>query len=155
MVLFPFLDPQVLPLMKLTRHNLASGHIAKLLGMPRHARYVGQGLSSRTGSISCCLDAKFDKATALKWLSPDANPPVPWHRVLASNGTISSRGPDTDGAERQRQALEAEGVEVTEGRTGELHVNLRRWGWFPAVGSIDLGILNQEENAGAEVSDGD
>ncbi|KIL00153.1 hypothetical protein PAXRUDRAFT_821942 [Paxillus rubicundulus Ve08.2h10] len=69
-------------------------HIAKLIGMPRHSRHVGQ---------------------ALKFLSPDVAPPVPWHRVISAAGTISSRGPGTDGAHRQREALEAEGVEVTDG----------------------------------------
>ncbi len=82
----------------------------------------------------------IEYGTALKWLSPDAAPPVPWHRVLASNGTISSRGPGTDGAQRQQEALEAEGVEVVIGRSGDLRVDLRRWGWFPAVGSVDTGV---------------
>lgn len=68
---------------------------------------------------------------ALKWLSPDLDPPVPWQRVIGSSGTISSRGPGTDGAQRQRDALEAEGVEVTDGRTGEMRVDLRAYGWFP------------------------
>ena len=56
---------------------------------------------------------------------------MPWQRVIASSGTISSRGPETDGARRQRDALEAEGVEVTDGRTGEMRVDLRMYGWFP------------------------
>ena len=70
-------------------------------------------------------------ALALKWLSPNVDPPVPWQRVIASSGAISSRGPGTDGAQRQRDALEAEGVEVTDGRTGEMRVDLRTYGWFP------------------------
>lgn len=68
---------------------------------------------------------------ALKWLSPNIDPPVPWQRVIASSGAISSRGPGTDGAQRQRNALEAEGVEVTDGRAGEMRVDLRTYGWFP------------------------
>ncbi|KXN88392.1 Alkyltransferase-like protein 1 [Leucoagaricus sp. SymC.cos] len=88
------------------------GHIAKLIGMPRHSRHVGQ---------------------ALKFLNPGTNPPVPWQRVIGSSGTISSRGPGTDGARRQRDALVAEGVEVTETRDGEFKVSLRDHGWFPAV----------------------
>lgn len=68
---------------------------------------------------------------ALKWLSPNTDPPVPWQRVIASSGTISSRGPGTDGAQRQRDALEAEGIEVTDGQAGEMRVNLRTHGWFP------------------------
>ncbi|KAG8872262.1 hypothetical protein FRB97_007820 [Tulasnella sp. 331] len=66
---------------------------------------------------------------ALKFLAPDAG--VPWQRVISSAGTISSRGPGTNGAARQRVALEAEGVEVTNGRTGEFRVNLAEFGWFP------------------------
>ncbi|EPQ52917.1 hypothetical protein GLOTRDRAFT_45620, partial [Gloeophyllum trabeum ATCC 11539] len=91
------------------------GHIAKIIGMPRHARQVGQ---------------------ALKFLSPAVNPPVPWHRVLSSSGTISSRGPGTSGARDQADALRAEGVEVDE-RGGELRVDLGRWGWFPSVGGME------------------
>lgn len=96
------------------------GHIAKLIGMPSYSRHVGQ---------------------ALKFLSHDVEPPVPWQRVVSSAGTISSRGPGTDGAQRQRDVLEAEGVEVVVGRTGELRVDLARWGWFPAPGTIDIGLL--------------
>ncbi|KAI0324396.1 MGMT family protein [Cubamyces sp. BRFM 1775] len=91
------------------------GHVAKLIGMPNHSRHVGQ---------------------ALKFVSPDVQPPIPWHRVLSSSGAISSRGPGTDGAARQRDALIAEGVEVETTRSGELKVNLREYGWFPAVGTI-------------------
>ncbi|KAF8345138.1 MGMT family protein [Amanita rubescens] len=91
------------------------GHIAKLIGMPNHARLVGQ---------------------ALKFLSPETNPPVPWHRVINSAGAISSRGPGTDGAQRQREVLEAEGVQVTTGRTGESRIDLGRWGWFPQPNEI-------------------
>ncbi|KAF8649122.1 hypothetical protein AX16_006003 [Volvariella volvacea WC 439] len=88
------------------------GHIAKLIGMPRYSRHVGQ---------------------ALKFLPADQNQgnPVPWQRVISSSGTISSRGPGTDGAQRQREALEAEGVDVVEGRTGELRIDLSVYGWFP------------------------
>jgi methylated-DNA-protein-cysteine methyltransferase related protein len=75
---------------------------------------------------------------ALKFLSPNAAPPVPWYRVVSSSGTISSRGPGTEGARRQRDELEAEGVEVSTGRTGEMRIDFVRWGWFPQVGSINL-----------------
>jgi methylated-DNA-protein-cysteine methyltransferase-like protein len=73
-----------------------------------------------------------DVVTALKFLSPDANPPVPWQRVVSSAGKISSRGPGTDGAQRQCEALEAEDVEVRVGRANELLVDLAAYGWFPA-----------------------
>ncbi|KAI0049138.1 MGMT family protein [Auriscalpium vulgare] len=104
-----------IPVQKVTTY----GHVAKVIGMPRHSRHVGQ---------------------ALKFLSPNGNtePPVPWQRVVSSTGAISSRGPGTDGAQRQREALEAEGVEVHVGRTGDLLVSLADYGWFPAPGEVQL-----------------
>ncbi|KAF8800735.1 MGMT family protein [Phlegmacium glaucopus] len=93
------------------------GHIAKLIGMPSYSRHVGQ---------------------ALKLLPPNTNPPIPWHRVIGASGTISSRGPGTTGAQRQRDALQAEGVEVTTGRTGEMRVNLSEFGWFPSIAELNL-----------------
>ena len=88
---------------------------------------------------------------ALKFLSPDANPPVPWHRVVSSTGAISSRGPGTDGATRQRDALVAEGVEVVTTRSGELKVDLREYGWFPAPGTIDIGVeIDEPGSSGGE-----
>ena len=76
---------------------------------------------------------RFEPTTALKFLSPSADPPVPWQRVVSSTGKISSRGPGTDGAQRQREALEEENVEVREGVGGgnELLVDLAAYGWFP------------------------
>ncbi|KAJ7068684.1 MGMT family protein [Mycena amicta] len=95
-----------IPAQKVTSY----GHIAKLVGMPNHSRHVGQ---------------------ALKFLTADTTPPVPWHRVVSSSGTISSRGPGTNGAQRQSDALENEGVVVTAGRSGDLRVDFSAYGWFP------------------------
>ena len=82
----------------------------------------------------------FNKAlwAALKFLPPNTNPPIPWHRVIGASGTISSRGPGTTGAQRQRDALQAEGVEVTTGRTGEMRVDLSQFGWFPSITELNL-----------------
>ncbi|KAF8183650.1 MGMT family protein [Pholiota molesta] len=77
------------------------GHIAKLAGMPNHSRHVGQ---------------------ALKFLPPNTNPPIPWHRVIGASGTISD-------------ALVAEGVDVTTGRTGELRVDFGQYGCGPPPNS--------------------
>ena len=66
-------------------------------------------------------------------------PPIPWYRVIASSGTISSRGPGTSGADDQRQELEAEGIEVSVGRMGDMRVDMKRYGWFPTPGTIDTG----------------
>lgn len=60
---------------------------------------------------------------------------MPWYRVLSSSGAITIQGP---GAQRQRDELEAEGVEVNTGRMGEMKVSLATWGWFPQVGSVSL-----------------
>ena len=80
------------------------------------------------------------KATwaALKFLPSNTNPPIPWHRVIGASGTISSRGPGTTGAQHQRDALQAEGVEVSTGRNGEMRVNLREFGWFPSITDLNL-----------------
>lgn len=77
---------------------------------------------------------------ALKFVSPDVQPPIPWYRVISSSGAISSRGPGTSGADNQRQELEAEGVEVSVGRMGDMRVDMKRYGWFPAPGTIDTGV---------------
>ncbi|KAG8765276.1 hypothetical protein FS842_002927 [Serendipita sp. 407] len=84
------------------------GHIAALVEMPRHSRHVGQ---------------------ALKLLHADSD--VPWQRIVSSTGAISSRGPGTDGAQRQADALEAEGVEVQTTRVGQFKVDFATYGWFP------------------------
>lgn len=47
-------------------------------------------------------------------------------------GEISSRGPGTDGARRQHDALVDEGVEVTQAAGGGSYkVKLSTYGWFP------------------------
>ena len=103
------------------------GHIAKLIGMPRHSRHVGQGEHLLLPLWRISLPSPSSNTVtnpvsflALKYVSPSATPPVPWQRVVASNGTISSRGPGTDGAQRQKDALEAEGVEKFEASWAEL-----------------------------------
>lgn len=89
------------------------GHIAKLIGMPRHSRHVGQ---------------------ALKFLGDDT---VPWQRVIGASGSISSRGPGTNGAQRQAQALQAEGVDVQLRRGGQYTISLAEYGWFPEHIELD------------------
>ncbi|KAF9075414.1 MGMT family protein [Rhodocollybia butyracea] len=98
-----------IPIGKVTSY----GHIAKLIGMPNYSRHVGQALK--------VLD-----------VGHVYDPPLPWHRVITSSGAIASRGPGTNAAERQRQALEEEDIEVVVGRTGELKIDLKTYGWFPA-----------------------
>ncbi|KAL9938968.1 hypothetical protein V8E36_001781 [Tilletia maclaganii] len=98
------------------------GHIAKLAGYPRHSRMVG---------------------AALKWLADDT---VPWQRVVGAGGVISERGDGGQGAHRQAQALQAEGVEVTEavgqgvGTGGRWRVSMATYGWFPDAAPDDAGL---------------
>lgn len=75
---------------------------------------------------------------ALKFLPDDTD--IPWHRVIASSGTISSRGPGTSGADRQREALEAEDVVVSAPGAGGglMRVKLSAYGWFPDPAEVEL-----------------
>ena len=79
--------------------------------------------------------------TALKFLDPNTD--VPWQRVVSSSGKISSRGPGTTGAQRQKEALEDEGVEVRTTRENEIAVRWDACGWFPE--SINLEIEDGSE----------
>lgn len=126
--------------------------------MPAYSRHVGQGTRPHSSSIHRRTHQSERTASeltiiiaALKFLNPNANPPVPWHRVLSSTGAISSRGPGTDGASRQQNALVAEGVDVIMTRGGEFKVDLREYGWFPAPGTVDVGV----DPDGGEDDDGD
>ncbi|WP_432695728.1 MGMT family protein [Marinobacterium sp. YM272] len=75
------------------------GQVAALAGAPRHARYVG---------------------TVLKHLP--AGSTLPWFRVLNAKGELSFPK-DSSAYQRQREALEAEGVVFIAGR-----VNLATFG---------------------------
>ena len=88
------------------------GQVARLAGLPGHARQVGYALHAM--------------ATAK---------PVPWHRVINARGEISRRshpGSDEAGSdEAQRQFLEVEGV-VFDARG---RVDLVRYQWRPRLRS--------------------
>jgi len=79
------------------------GQVARLAGLPGHARQVGYALHAMA-----------------------TERPVPWHRVINSRGEISRRSePGSDAA--QRQFLEREGVVFdAAGR-----VDLARFQWRP------------------------
>jgi len=76
------------------------GDVARLAGSPRAARQVG-GVLRRLPEGST----------------------LPWHRVVNRQGQISLTGPDL---QRQRQALLADGVQVT----GSGQIDLTRYRWF-------------------------
>lgn len=81
------------------------GQIARLAGMPGHARLVGYALSSLPGHL-----------------------PVPWHRVVNARGEISPRSGGGPADVVQRLRLESEGVSFDEhGR-----IPLGRFQWQPA-----------------------
>lgn len=94
------------------------GHIALLVGYPRRARQVGVCLKY--------LPSFHPDEPELHYFHSQN---VPWQRIINSKGEISAR--EGGGKQRQAEVLRAEGVEVLEGRTGELFVDLDRWGWFP------------------------
>ena len=81
--------------------------------------------------------------TALKFLPEGTD--APWQRVVSSTGKISSRGPGTEGAQRQREVLEAEGVEVRVTREGEFVVDWSVYGWFPE--RVDVNASNSTTDA--------
>ena len=75
------------------------GEVARLAGSPRAARQVGGVLRRLTEGST-----------------------LPWHRVVNRQGQISLTGPDL---QRQRQALLADGVQVT----GSGEIDLARYRW--------------------------
>ena len=79
------------------------GQIAKLAGLPKHARHVG---------------------FALKNIADDTA--VPWHRVINSQGEISLSKEDGLGENIQIVKLQSEGVVVLNGK-----VNLKLFQWIP------------------------
>lgn len=81
------------------------GQVARLAGIPGHARQVGYALHAL----------------------PEGSR-LPWHRVVNRAGTISARS--TPGFDRvQRVLLEAEGVEPD----GKGRISLDRFLWVPAL----------------------
>ena len=79
------------------------GQVAKLAGLPGHARQVGYALHALTDDSA-----------------------VPWHRVINARGEISLRS--ADGADRlQRMLLRAEGVRFDAGGK----ISLERYGYRP------------------------
>ena len=79
------------------------GQVARLAGLPGHARQVGYALHALEGDSD-----------------------VPWHRVINARGAVSARS--APGWERvQQQILEREGIDFG----GSGHVDLTRYGWRP------------------------
>ncbi|ENX04085.1 hypothetical protein F900_00423 [Acinetobacter modestus] len=79
------------------------GQIAKLAGLPKHARLVGYVLKH------------LDKSSE-----------IPWYRVINSQGKISVIRIDENGKNIQQSLLEKEGVYLINSK-----VNLKIFGWMP------------------------
>ena len=79
------------------------GQIARLAGLPKHARLVGY---------------------VLKHLDKESQ--IPWYRVINSQGTIRVTHIDENGKNIQQDFLEAEGVYLLNGK-----VSLKKFGWQP------------------------
>ena len=76
------------------------GQVARLAGLPRHARMVGAALG----------------------LAP-ASKKLPWFRVINAQGRIALP-PNSPGFREQRKRLRDEGVMVVKGR-----VDMKKYGW--------------------------
>ncbi|MDE3127281.1 MAG: MGMT family protein [Gemmatimonadota bacterium] len=84
------------------------GQIARLAGLPGHARQVGYAMAAlKAGTL------------------------VPWHRVINAQGRVSPRRAGPGAGVRQRQLLEREGVAFAP--SGK--VPLERYGWEPRARS--------------------
>ncbi len=93
---------------RIPRGSVATyGQVAREAGLGRGARQVGRALGA--------LDGRRE---------------VPWHRVINAQGRISLPE-NSPGFLRQRQRLEAEGVEFVAGR-----VSLARYGWRPSLDEL-------------------
>ena len=79
------------------------GQIAKMAGLPKHARLVGYVLKN--------LDQQSQ---------------IPWHRVINSQGKISVTRLNNQGENVQQHLLAEEGVYVLNGK-----VNFKTFGWLP------------------------
>lgn len=100
---------------RVPRGRLATyGQVARLAGLPGHARQVGYALYA---------------------LSDDLR--VPWHRVINAQGRVSVRG-DPGWDHVQRQLLEREGVRFdASGRT-----DLERYRWKPRRTTFPIGRVS-------------
>ena len=84
------------------------GQIAMLAGLPGHARIAGYAMFNLP-------EEYWDR--------------VPWHRVINAQGRISYSESRRGNDHKQRELLEAEGVEFS--AAGK--INLNRFGWKPEL----------------------
>jgi len=99
---------QCIPVGKVTSY----GRVARMLGRPGAARAVGYALNSLK---------HHDRN------NPYTSDTVPWHRVINSQGKISTRH-NRSAAEEQAAKLRAEGVHVSD----DMHVDMDVYLWEPS-----------------------
>ena len=85
-------------------HVLTYGEVARLAGMSRAARRVGQALRRAPRDLR-----------------------LPWHRVVNAQGRLSLP-PDSSGFRKQKELLQEEGVVFIDGR-----IDLERFGYRGAL----------------------
>lgn len=99
------LHRQILEVIALIPHGKVAsyGQIAKLAGLPKHARLVGYVLKHLDGESM-----------------------IPWYRVINSQGKISVTRINEKGENVQQNLLEQEGIYLLNGK-----VSLKVFGWQP------------------------
>ena len=99
------LHRQILEVIALIPHGKVAsyGQIAKLAGLPKHARLVGY---------------------VLKHLDQESE--IPWYRVINSQGKLSVTRINEKGENVQQNLLEQEGIYLLNGK-----VSLKVFGWQP------------------------
>lgn len=80
---------------------MSYGQVAKMAGLPKHARLVGY---------------------VLKHLDDDVD--IPWYRVINAKGEISLKKLNEKGENIQHIRLLDEGIEILNGK-----INLKNFGW--------------------------
>lgn len=89
------------------------------------ARQIPYGEVATYGQIALIVGDCTPRMVGYCLASLDFDSDVPWQRVINYQGKISARS-GGHGSEKQRELLEAEGVEFdAQGR-----VNFRRYGWM-------------------------
>jgi methylated-DNA-protein-cysteine methyltransferase-like protein len=87
-------------------------------------RAIPQGTVASYGQIAAVVGRCSPLMVGFAMAAVPFDSDVPWHRVVNSQGRISSRG-NGDGEQMQRILLEAEGIHFDE--TGCIDLNQNQW----------------------------
>lgn len=97
----------------------------------RVVKTIPEGMVASYGQIAAVVGRCSPMMVGFAMAAVPFDSDVPWHRVVNSQGRISSRG-DGEGERMQRILLEAEGISFDD--TGRM--DLSQVGWiFPEYGS--------------------